>query len=366
MDEYTREFGAFVVELEINRLYISDQEVGGVFGDWDQCIVSRSAIEDQPLAEAAEALGAIANEWAGGEAEWFLSERDDPLNYDDPKVDGSISVRSLDDCTLAAQARLGVFQYDDEEFEKRVVALVAPMLKSENAELWKLMPDPDEGGELCLVIHFPNPQSLKVRDLVRLGEDARALALALRGGPVGFKSALNLLRAGHPKALVGQREGLWLDAKSEPYDLKAEYSAYLLARLVSAFANSEGGLIVLPASTTYIGGAEEISQVKDVDIGLIDVSSVRNTIGEWVYPRVDGLEVEVVATSDDRGYMFIHVPKQAPADWPTLVYRAEVAGKNRGEVAIVFERHGDQVRAIDVGQLHAMLKRGRANGSSAA
>lgn len=353
------EFGAFEVDLDLARIHLRDAEPGGLFRDWDVLMVSEAAVSAESLASAANALGAIAEERFGGEAEWFLSELDSPLEFDDPKIRTDISLRSLDSDTLVVQVKLGLSRFEDEEFEGRLPGLLEPLLKSVDAALWKITGDDDHGGELCLLLEAPDPKHWTVSSLIDLGLDARALALSLRGGPMDFNIACHLLKTGHAKALVGQREGPWLDAKSAPYDLAQEHQSFLLARLVSAFANSEGGLILVPASTRKVAGAEEIELVKDLDLRLVDVSQLRNSIDEWVYPSVAGLEIEAIETSVGRGYVFIHVPRQDPNIWPHLVRRAEVAGQLRAEVVLVFERHGDQVRAIDPGQLHSMLSRGK-------
>ena len=51
-------------------------------------------------------------------------------------------------------------------------------------------------------------------------------------------TATQLLRGGHPQALLGQPEAAWLDAKRAPYTLNEVQDKLEFAKDIAAFANS--------------------------------------------------------------------------------------------------------------------------------
>jgi hypothetical protein len=107
--------------------------------------------------------------------------------------------------------------------------------------------------------------------------------------------------SGHARALAGLAEGHWIDVRSAPSDLASDLGRFELAKDVSAFANSDGGLIVIPGSTRNEANGEVIDEIRDLELDLVNPDQIRATLASWVYPIVRGLEVKVIETSPGRG-----------------------------------------------------------------
>jgi len=126
------------------------------------------------------------------------------------------------------------------------------------------------GHETILMVRFESMVDRKVKDLIKLGDDVRALLLAVRSGDVDEKVALNLALAGHAAALVGQPESRWLDAKKQSWALGTPAGNAEAAKDISAMANAQGGMVLIPARTTVVSGREVICEVRDMPVERVD------------------------------------------------------------------------------------------------
>ena len=81
-------------------------------------------------------------------------------------------------------------------------------------------------------------------------------------------------------ALIGIAESVWLDAKESPYLLDTPKQKLELAKDVSAFANSGGGIIVIGFDTSRnpLTSGEYISRVSPFPLTLLDDGCFRHLV----------------------------------------------------------------------------------------
>lgn len=195
----------------------------------------------------------------------------------------------------------------------------------------------------------------KVSDLIKLGDDVRALLLAVRSGVADEEVALSLALAGHAAALVGQPESRWLDAKKEHWAFGTPAGNAEAAKDISAMANAEGGMVLIPARTTVVSGREVICDVRDMPIERIDITQIRDVLNQWVFPPLPDLVAEVVPTTAHRGVLVVSVGKHRLENWPHLVI-GDPASEFSVQAVSAWVRDGDRNRALTAPELHALLR----------
>lgn len=200
-----------------------------------------------------------------------------------------------------------------------------------------------------------------VADAYEFQGEMRALLSAAEGGELTPTTTLDVLRAGRWGILEGQPESSWLDAKGAPYSDLRGNGKYELAKDVAAFANSPaGGLIVLGMTTRKNrDGIDTIHRIKEFELSQVKRQSYRDLVERWVYPRVDGFEVErIEGPSQGRGLAVLVVPPQADASLPFLVQGTYSSDKVLGAHVLLPVRRGDDTTAMDAASMHARLRLG--------
>src|SRR5580658_3470968 len=98
------------------------------------------------------------------------------------------------------------------------------------------------------------------------------------------KEVLEKLAAGDFQSLIGITESAWIDAKEMPYILDTPKKKMELAKDVSAFANSGGGIIVIgfDASKDPSTAVETVSEVCPFPPNLLDSNQYRQILGKSV------------------------------------------------------------------------------------
>src|SRR5581483_10638474 len=116
----------------------------------------------------------------------------------------------------------------------------------------------------------------------------RCAAITCDNQPVpatNLRTAREALSENDPSALLGLREGTWLDAKGGIYDLNSPSGAEELAKDVAAFANTlYGGLLVIGIGTRVDGQGEVLEKLKPVPRDLVDLDRYRKLIRERITP----------------------------------------------------------------------------------
>lgn len=173
-------------------------------------------------------------------------------------------------------------------------------------------------------------------------------------------SAREALRNSDPSALLGLREGSWLDAKAGIYDLKSPAGVEELAKDVAAFSNSlYGGLIVIGIGARVDDQGEVLDKLKPVPRSAVDLDRHRKLIRERVTPAPRQVTVEWIDLGNEQGVLFIDIPAQPRACLPYVV--AAPTGKN-GQVnpstVAVPIREADGTHWLPRSEVHRLLAAG--------
>jgi len=326
----------------------------GLHGDYGVVLVPVSIFEHLDLADVHQALAA-ANAAADLSAlEWLLTDEANPRNYDDPGARDSYSL-DLDHDAGQVLIRIRTARWVDEDDPERdtIRALFAPFDAHRGT---KTAIGTDENENMTVEVTIPPVIGSAA---MRIGDEAVALLGALTGGGITLEVGVGLVRSGMHELLIGQRESDWLDAKKQPYGLSQDPHKLELAKDVAAFANGAGGLILIGARTEEIRSGERLAEIRPIPLNLINVQQIRDVLDDWVYPVVEGLEVDAVETDSDRGIAYVYVPLQGQERRPFVVAGMERDGKVSSVFFSVPTRRDDDTHYSDVASLHGLLLAGR-------
>lgn len=125
----------------------------------------------------------------------------------------------------------------------------------------------------------------------------------------------DVLASGVFTRFLGMREGLHFEAKGKvPYDFTTEAGRYELAKDVTAFANSEGGHIVIGLATKPVADekTDEVSALEYADNGESLKSQIVGILKEYTYPPVKDLAIEYLPANEDPkvGLVSVYIPLQ--------------------------------------------------------
>ena len=113
----------------------------------------------------------------------------------------------------------------------------------------------------------------------------------------------------------GLREGSVFEAKGKvPYDLNSAEGRYELAKDVTAFANSEGGYIVVGLQHRRLPN-ENTDEVHDLDLLpqiAFPTTQIAGVLKEYVHPKIKDLVIDWVPSLADetQGVGYIYIPPQ--------------------------------------------------------
>lgn len=246
------------------------------------------------------------------------------------------------------------------EVDLDAATLLAPLLERKRLSLVGVEAEhyPDVGRLITVRMGF-NPRGRWLSELYSDALDIKAL-LEASSGVVTRETVAELIRGGHAKALLGQPEGDWLEAKSQHADLTTEVGKIRLAQWVSQFANArDGGVVVLGLATKNRGSGDVITKVTP----LPRESGIRRkyvqVLDSKVIPPIEDLRVEVIAHGDD-DLILIEVPPQGEENKPFLVHGAVIEGKAQGTFFSIVRRRNDEMASTHPANVHANLTVGRA------
>ncbi|MGB6875600.1 MAG: ATP-binding protein [Candidatus Acidiferrales bacterium] len=117
-------------------------------------------------------------------------------------------------------------------------------------------------------------------------------------------------------ALIGRDEDTWLEAKGRnPYDFATPAGRYELAKDVTAFANAEGGILLI-GLTTAPAAETKTDRITAHDLcpqAEFDVAQYSGIIKEHVYPALRDLKIYWLPVNDEatHGLGVIEVPPQS-------------------------------------------------------
>lgn len=293
--------------------------------------------------------------WMGGFPDVLATPLDEELIDDECQVDESRLV--WHDEKLMAQTFVPAEgRKPTEEF---IASVLATTLQRERMQLAEVSIWPEKWGwSVYLTLEVPlRGQSVGV-SLDRADMIGSLLQIALNGG-FDSGSAAALVHAGHARLLIGSFENEWLDAKSAPYRLD-EPGSYELCKDVAAFANAEGGIVVIGAKTKKTPEGDRIRSINECLAADVPVRKWLATVEKRVFPKVDGLSVDFVpGNSRERGVAMIHIPRQKEIHKPFLVTGTR-NGDRVSELGFTYAiREGEGTRAPRIDILHQLIRAGQ-------
>jgi hypothetical protein len=163
--------------------------------------------------------------------------------------------------------------------------------------------------------------------------------------------------------LLGEAEGQFLDVKTQPYqfndglDAKREF-----AKDVAAFANAQGGYILVGFTTTTsaVSYGEEIEDVHPVPADLFNVDQYIKLLQEWLYPQPVGVQINCIPFGPDntKGIPVVFIPPQNERSKPFLITKTLTDKKSTDVLMGYVERRLDFTEPRTVVELHHALRIG--------
>jgi len=130
-----------------------------------------------------------------------------------------------------------------------------------------------------------------------------------------YSAVKDVLLSGAFERFTGMREGPHFEAKGKtPYDFATPAGRYELAKDVSAFANTEGGHIVIGLTTRRVAD-EKTDEVQALDFvvnGESLISQIQGVLKECMYPQIRDLQIDWLPSPDipQAGLVSIFIPRQ--------------------------------------------------------
>lgn len=109
---------------------------------------------------------------------------------------------------------------------------------------------------------------------------------------------------------IGLKENLWFEAKGkEPYQLDSPVGRYELAKDVSAFANAEGGHIVIGLTPNRLKTelTEEIVGLELIPETGFDIVKYDGLIKHYIYPEIDNISITWQEGTNGKGKGVGHI-----------------------------------------------------------
>jgi len=174
------------------------------------------------------------------------------------------------------------------------------------------------------------------------------------------KELEKIINEGDFDSLIGQIENDFFDCKEQIYNLQNEYSKWELAKDVSSFANLNGGFVLIGPKTgdsrTHFG--EEVKTINYIDKSLINPDQYNSIINDWIFPKIDGVQVEWKIKENNKGILVIKIPSQKENQKPFLI--RGIPGRAMNDV-IFFgycKRKQDKSEHLKIGDIHKVVRDG--------
>ena len=164
------------------------------------------------------------------------------------------------------------------------------------------------------------------------------------------------LSEGKAELLIGLRECSWLDVKEQAYILNNPAGVSELAKDAAAFANGDGGLLLVGYRTRADNGSEAIDQLRPIPESLASIDQHRKIVREKVVPHIRKLTVGWCETTPGKGVLVIDIPIQAERDKPFTVPNISTSGSFPA-VAVPI-RDGDGTHWLSRAEIQRLLSNG--------
>lgn len=168
--------------------------------------------------------------------------------------------------------------------------------------------------------------------------------------------------------LIGLKENLWFEAKGkEPYQLDLPIGRYELAKDISAFANKEGGHIVIGLTHKRLENelAEEISGLELILEVEFDISKYSGLIKHYVYPEIDNIAVTWQESTNEKGKSIGHIfipPQKETKKYFLITKGIIVDGENiKDNVVGLTRRIGSLNIPISGKEIYNIMQKGKSD-----
>jgi hypothetical protein len=138
-----------------------------------------------------------------------------------------------------------------------------------------------------------------------------------------------------------------------------------LAKDVAAFANHQGGMLVIGVETNRQPHevADVAVKVRPVPLSIIDPTRYHDLLIEWIYPPIRDLQLQwhLSERAAPKGLFVITVPPQPHDQRPFIVNRTfDEDGKETSQAVAIPRRDGAVTLSLRVGQVHRLINDGLA------
>lgn len=298
---------------------------------------------------ASDDEGATFQVFAGVPEEYLDLHDDLPVFANADVVAGRTGVR----VRVLAEANSGVAEQQVRRLAETAASAMGARIRSVAVE-WE-----NASGDTWAIEAEFRRRDAFANALVDVGAAISTAVSELAGG-ADADGVVNVIEAGYPGGLIGLVEGDWLEAKSQPWNLDADFGKIELAQDVARLANAAGGVIVIGAATRKDDGKETIARADGIRPDLFRPHRVRMTLDARVYPSIEGIRVgRAVIKESQLAIGYVRVPRQDPGDLPFIVHGAIVGRRVEGSFITIVRRRGDQSIAVRAEEMHAWLSAGR-------
>ncbi|GAA1613932.1 hypothetical protein GCM10009733_007580 [Nonomuraea maheshkhaliensis] len=179
-------------------------------------------------------------------------------------------------------------------------------------------------------------------------------------------AVIEALASGRAEELLDTAENAWLDFKSSPYALKSDKAKFELCKDVAAFANAQGGLLVLgvKASKRSDKAMEVATDLHPFPQERADVDGYIDTLNDYLRPRVAINHRWYEDHSRSRGqdatsyYLVIEVEPVPESDRYVIVRRTLNDKGMFADGLAVPVRHGDRTVYLPSEDVYRLISEG--------
>lgn len=182
---------------------------------------------------------------------------------------------------------------------------------------------------------------------------------------MSFASIKTILDTHAYGSLIGLEEDTWLEAKGRnPYDFSTPAGRFELAKDVSAFANADGGILIVGLTTTPLPAAKT-EQITAHDLCTqqeFSVEQYQGLIKEHVYPTIRDLRIywSPVNPEATHGLGIIEVPTQSPNHKYFLTAKVIESGTKIKQIVFgVAKRIESSNDPLSISELHKNMQSGK-------